>query len=97
MIANDEELEAALEAVSRWLEHPPEPNSAEEECFNQLLGDIEMYRPSLEAPAPHDPDAERREALRQRADELTRSWAENRTSLMDVVDGAVNAFTGRPS
>ena len=36
MIRPDEELEAAPEAVSRWLEHPPKHGSADEQRFHIL-------------------------------------------------------------
>ncbi|HEX6860238.1 MAG TPA: hypothetical protein VF138_08595 [Caulobacteraceae bacterium] len=95
MIRSDEELEDALEQVSAWMENPPRAGSPEEECFNTLLGAIENYRPTLEAQADEPSEPPERAELRRRAEELSRHWEENRTTLMGVVDGAVRASYGR--
>ena len=94
MIGSDEELEKALEAVSRWLEHPPEHGSADEQRFHILLRDIEDYHPDIEMPAEEEHESADRAALRRRAADLRRRWR-NHPSLMGSVDGVVRAMTGR--
>ena len=64
MIHSDEELATALEAVSRWLEHPPEHGSAEEQRFHILLREIEDYHPTIEMPAEDEAETAER-ALRK--------------------------------
>lgn len=95
MIRSDEELEAALEQVTKWLDSPPRAGSAEEECFHYLLGDIENYRPTLEAPPKAPVEPPERVALRRRAQELSEHLAAHHPSLMSVVGGAVRASMGR--
>ena len=94
MIRSDEELEAALEAVSRWLEHPPEHGSADEQRFHILLRDIEDYHPHIEMPAEDESEPAERAALRRRAADLRRRWRDHPT-LMGSVDSVVRAMTGR--
>ena len=94
MIHSDEELATALEAVSRWLEHPPEHGSAEEQRFHILLREIEDYHPTIEMPAEDEAETAERADLRRRAADLRRRWRDH-PSLMDSVDGVIRAMTGR--
>ena len=94
MIRSDEELATALEAVTRWLEHPPEHGSADEQRFHILLRDIEDYHPSIEMPPEDQVEPPERAALRRRAADLRRRWRDHPT-LMDRVDSVVRAMTGR--
>lgn len=95
MIRSDEELEAALEAVTAWLENPPPAGSPQEECFNTLLGDIQTYRPTLATDDETKAEPSERAELRRRVETLARHWEENHTTLMGVVGSAVRASIGR--
>lgn len=94
MIRSDEELETALETVSRWLEHPPEHGSADEQRFHILLRDIEDYHPTIEMPADDETETPERADLRRRAADLRRRWRDHPT-LMGSIDGVIRAMTGR--
>jgi hypothetical protein len=72
MIKTREEYEEALEKVIAWLEHPHDARVAGDSGFEELLRDIELYRPALETAQPpassgHRPEAD---ALARRAAQL---------------------------
>ncbi|MFN3513160.1 MAG: hypothetical protein ACK41C_08960 [Phenylobacterium sp.] len=70
MIRDRQAFEAALEAVTRYLDAPPEPGTPEDRAFGELLKELESYRPAQ--PPRTEPDEfvelqARAEVLREQA------------------------------